>query len=134
MTSGDIKNLEDCRIMEVTCGATVAKGDLVHLESDGYWDPCTTDDLGPFGVAIEAAATGETSTFRMVKWGEVEVDCSGAVVKGALGRPGTSGTVKVQAYTSDNSGNIDAGNKIAGTFMESAADLGTATFFVGLVG
>ena len=127
MAAGDIKNLEDARIIEVTCGATVAKGDLVHIESDGFWDPCTTGDLGKFGVAIEAAATGETSTFRVVIFGEVEVDCSGAVVKGALGIPGTGGQVKVQSY-SDASNNYSAG-----TFMEAAADQGTATFFVGLV-
>ena len=127
MAAGDIKNLEDARIIEVTAGTAVVKGDLVHIESDGKWDPCTTDDIGKFGVAIEAS-TGDTVTFRAIIWGEVEVDCSGAVVKGALGCAGTNGQVKVQSYT-DASYNYNAG-----TFMEAAADQGTATFFVGLVG
>jgi len=126
MAAGDVKG-DEAVILAVTAGIAIVKGDLVHLESDGYWDPTTTDDIGKFGVAIEAAS-GAAETVRVVIWGPVEVDCSGNVSKGALGQPGLTGQVATQSFTNDSSGNT-----IAGTFMESGTDLGTATFWVGLV-
>lgn len=126
MAAGDIKG-EEAVCLYLTSGSAIAKGDLLNIDSDGFWDPTTTGDIGKFAVACEAA-TGAAEEIRCVIWGRVEVDCSGAVVEGALGKPGTLGTVAVQAYTEDSSGNSNCG-----TFMEAAADAGVATLWVGLV-
>ena len=127
MTAGDVKG-DEMEIWELTAGSAIAKGGLVHIESDGYWDPCTTGSLGKFAVAIEAA-DGAASLFRAVVKGKVEVDCSGNVAKGARGIAGTLGTVASQLFTDESGNNVYA----AGTFTEAGTDAGTATFFVGLI-
>ena len=123
MAAGDVKG--EIVAIEVQSGAAVVKGDCVHLESDGYWDPTDVDDQGSFGIAITAC--DESANFTCVIWGPVEVDCSGNAPKGSLGIASGLGKIKVQSYT-DYSGNYAVGK-----FTEAGTNASTATLFVGLV-
>ncbi|PWR74814.1 hypothetical protein ACKUB1_13840 [Methanospirillum stamsii] len=78
MAVGDIKG-EEAIVQVLTAGAAVAKGDVVHLESDGKWDPVVATDKGKFAVAIEAAS-GDAVEFRAVVWGRVEVTATAATI------------------------------------------------------
>jgi len=78
MGVGDIKG-EEAIVQELTAGTAVAKGEVVHLESDGKWDPVTAGDTGKFAVAIDAAAA-DGATFRAVVWGRVEVTATAATI------------------------------------------------------
>lgn len=83
MAAGDIKDPEKNIVLKVTAGATVTKGQLVHLESDGKWDPSATGDTGKFGVAMTGGA--DTESIYVCVWGPVEVTATAAAIaKGAL--------------------------------------------------
>lgn len=126
MAAGDIKG-DLVEVTTVTFGATVAIGDLVHLESDGKWDPVATGDTGKFAVALDAG--GDTETGRVILFGKVEVanGSTTAIPKGATVQPYTGGTVMLSSAPSTTS--IVA---VAGTAMEAIAGSATGTIFLGL--
>lgn len=123
MAIGDIKG-DEAVVMELTAGAAITIGQVVHLESDGKYDPVVDTDTGKFGVAIEAAS-GDTVAFRAVVWGRVETTVLNTTVKGEVMMAGTTGQV-----TPTDHGAI---GENVGTMMEAAASAGTATLWVGLV-
>lgn len=59
-TAANIKPLQGAIIRRGTLGATVAAGEAVELQSDGYWDPAIgTAVLMNGGIAIQGGASGE---------------------------------------------------------------------------
>jgi hypothetical protein len=127
MTAGDLKG--PCTVIEVDAGGAVTKGDVVHIESDGYWDPVVDTDTGKFGVALDAA-TSEGDDIRVVIWGPVEVTAAAAIPKGAVVMPPTAGDTAGQVIKTDHGA---VGENI-GTAMEAAAAAAaTLTIWVGLV-
>jgi len=112
-------------VMELTAGAAITKGQVVHLESDGYWDPVIDTDTGKFAVAIEAAAAA-ASTFRAVVWGRAEVTIgAGNIAKGGVAMAATTGTILATDH--------GAIGENVGTVMEACSSSGTGTIWVGLV-
>ncbi len=126
MAIGDLKG-DECVVIEVTAGATITKGQVVHLETDdGYWDPVVDTDVGKFGVAIEAITSAAAG--RVCIWGRVEVTATAAaIVKGARVMAGTTGLVAQDDFTGDGS------DECVGTAMEAFGSSGSATVWVGLV-
>lgn len=125
MAAGDIKS-ERAVVVELTAGIAVAKGQVVHLESDGYWDPAILTDTGKFAVAIEAAA-GAGSVFRAVIWGPVEVTATAAVIpKGAQVMAGSAGLVVLSDW--------GVYGETLGTAMEAFGSGGVQTVWIGLIG
>lgn len=130
MAAGDVKG-DEAFVVNLTAGTAVVKGNLVHYESDQKYDPTVSADLGPFAVAIEAAAA-DTNTFRGVIWGRAEVVFSGATaakigtpLMAATAASGPSGSVSVSTDIS--------GNQTAGVAMEAMDTSGnTYTMWVGL--
>ncbi len=125
MAIGDIKG-DGAVVIVVTAGATITKGQVVHLEADdGYWDPAVDTDKGKFGVAIEAIASG--STGGVVIWGRVEVTATAAAIaKGARVMAGNTGLVAKDDF-------VVGVDECVGTAMEAFGSSGSATIFVGLV-
>ena len=128
MASGDLKG-DECIVMLLQAGGANAIGDVVHFESDGYFDLVTTGDTGKFGVALDAA-TAEADYIRVCVWGRVEVKATAAAIKkGALVVAGTTGFV------------VDAGSitettvyaTIVGTAMSAFDSGGQGVIWVGLV-
>lgn len=126
MAAGDLKG-EECLAIEVTAGATVVKGDLVHLESDGKWDPTASADTGKFGVAMSGGA--DTEAIMVCIYGRVEVTATAAAIaKGAY-------------VIADAAKVVDAGTisettvygTIVGTAMEAFGSGETKTVFVGMM-
>lgn len=125
MAAGDIKG-EEAVVKELTAGAEVTKGQLVHLEADGKWDPTADGDTGKFAVAIEAASAAD-ETFRAVVWGRVEVTATASAISdGALLMAGASGAVAAADFTNPG--------EVAGAAMEAFASSGTGTMWVGITG
>lgn len=61
-TAANIKPLRGAVIRRGTSGAAIAAGEIVELQSDGYWDPAdaSTVVIRKLGIAIQAAsAAGE---------------------------------------------------------------------------
>lgn len=55
-----IKPYRDALILQGTAGAAIEAGELVSLQSDGYWDPAIgTGVVKSTGVAAQAAAVGD---------------------------------------------------------------------------
>ena len=122
MAAGDLKG-EEAITIEVTLGDTVAKGNVIHLETDGYWDPGAMADTGNKAVALKAGVV--TDKILAVIWGRVEVinDDATALIIGDTVGAGTAGDV---------SANITAGQAFA-TAMEAIAADAKGTIWVGLV-
>lgn len=146
MAVGDIKG-EEAIVQVLTAGTAVTKGDVVHLESDGKWDPVVLTDKGKFAVAIEAAAA-DGAEFRAVVWGRVEVTATAAtiaawqnVVAGSTGKivaaadmvaldaPASYAEVGVQAEFDK----ILDPRIFVGTVTEAFGSGATGTLWVGLV-
>ncbi len=127
MTAGDLKGA--CTVIEVDAGTTVTKGQVVHIESDGYWDPVVDTDAGKFGVAIDDATT-EGDDIRVVIWGPVEVTAAAAIPKGAVVMAPTAGDAAGRVIKTDHGA---IGENI-GTAMEAAsAAASVLTIWVGMV-
>ena len=127
MTAGDLKGA--CTVIEVDAGGVVTKGDVVHVEDDGYWDPVVDTDVGKFGVAIDTAAA-EGDDIRVVIWGPVEVTAAAAIPKGAVVMAPTAGDTTGRVIKTDHG----AIGENVGTAMEAAAAAAaTLTVWVGLV-
>jgi hypothetical protein len=128
MASGDMKG--ECEVIEVTSGAAIVIGDLCHIESDGFWDPCTTADTGKFGVALDAAS-GAAELVRMVVKGKIEVKATAAAIaKGAYVIAGTTGFVVDVGTLSETS----VYGTIVGTAITAFDSGGQGTIELGLVG
>lgn len=133
MAAGDIKG-DEAVVVVLTAGAAVTKGQVVHYESDGYYDPVAELDYGPFAVAIDAAAAA-AATFRAVIWGRVEVALEGtgnALIGSPLkvGLTTTNGSpLGTVCLSTDPSGNV------CGIATEAADTSGNLlTMWVGLGG
>lgn len=126
MAAGDIKD-ERVVVMELTAGAAVVKGQVVHFETaDDKWDPVVDNDVGKFAVAITAAAA-DGDVFRAVIWGPVEVTATAAAIgEGELVMSGTTGKVAAEDWV--------VPGETVGTTMEAFASGGVQTIWVGLVG
>jgi hypothetical protein len=124
MSAGDLKG-EECVVITVTSGAAITKGQVVHLEADGKWDPGAASDTGKFGVALEAAS-GADETIRVCIWGRCEVTATAAAIaKGATVMAGASGAVLASDY--------GAIGENVGTAMEAFSASGTGTVWIGMV-
>lgn len=124
MAAGDLKG-EECVVITVTSGAAITKGQVVHLEADGKWDPAVLTDLGKFGVALEAASAAD-ETIRVCIWGRVEVTATAATIaKGATVMAGAGGTVLASDY--------GVYGETLGTAMEAFSASGTGTVWIGMV-
>ncbi len=127
MTVGDLKGA--CTVIEVDAGGAVTKGDVVHIESDGFWDKVVDTDVGKFGVALDDATT-EGDDIRVVIWGPVEVTAAAAIPKGAVVMAPTAGDTAGRVIKTDHG----AIGENVGTAMEAAAAAASAfTLWVGLV-
>ncbi len=120
MAAGDIKS-DNAEIVYVTAGTAVTKGQVVHLETDGKWDPIVHNDIGPFGVAIEAA-TGDTVEFAMVKSGRVEVEYAGTA-DASIGEQLMASTQDGTATTDGDAGTVTA--------MDNLDQSGNSRYIVG---
>lgn len=146
MSVGDIKG-DEAVVSRLTAGAAVTKGDVVHLESDGKWDPVVAGDVGKFAVAIDDASA-DGVTFRAVVWGRVEVAASAAAIAAwqnviaastgliakavdmvALDAPASY----VEATVQTELDKIQDPRKFVGTVTEAFLSSGTGTLWVGLV-
>lgn len=55
-----IKPFRDAMVLPGIAGATIEAGELVTLQSDGYWDPgIGTGVVKNVGVSVKAAAVGD---------------------------------------------------------------------------
>lgn len=125
MAAGDVKG-DNAIIIKLVAGAAVAKGQLVDMQTDTFFDPSAAGATGKFAVAIEAAAAA-ADEFRAVVYGEVEVTASAAAIsKGTTVIAADTGLVAKVAVPASTW-------LIAGTTMEAFASGGTGTIFVGLV-
>jgi len=62
-TAANIKPLDGAVVRRRICGATVAAGELVHLSTDGFVDPCNTGSITLAqvdGIAVQGGAITET--------------------------------------------------------------------------
>jgi len=103
-----IKPLRGSIVRRGTLGATTVAGELVTLQSDGYWDPAiATGVVTNCGIAVQGGAAGEA--VDIVVFGPIECTTGGAI-----------GSI---VYVSDTAGEIaeTAGTKSAVVgFNESA--------------
>ena len=118
-------------VQQFTTSAIVAKGAVVTITGAAASTVATCDASGnaPYGVAIEAAASG--ASCRCVVYGEVAVTADGNCYTGAI-VGGVSGKAKVVANPFETLAPA-AGPCPLGKITEGAADTGIATVFVGLV-
>jgi len=80
-TANKVKPLEGAILRRGTCGTTVAAGELVTLQSDGYWDPTDTQTAQlTVAVAIQGGVAGDE--IDLVTHGPVE--CLTGATPGAL--------------------------------------------------
>lgn len=122
IVAGDVYG-EECEIRKITYGTTVTKGQLLHLEDDGYWDPAADADAGEFAVAMYDGV--EADIKPAVLYGRVGVTFGStvAVKKGKVMMAGATGTV----VKTDNG----AVGENVGKLMTDAAGSGTAVLFLG---
>lgn len=110
-TAEKIKPLQGAVTRRGTLGATVSAGEIVELQSDGYWDPAVaTGVIMNGGIALKAGVSGDL--VDIVVFGPVE--CLTGATPGAV------------VYASDTAGepSESAGTKSAVIgFAESATVL-----------
>lgn len=111
-TAEHIKPLEGSIVRRFTVGATIAAGELVSMQADGYVDPSdsTAAKMPVLGVAIQAGAVGER--IDVVTFGPV-VCLTGA----------TPGGVQYNSTTPGEPLESVAGNQTAAGIAESATIL-----------
>lgn len=80
-TAANIKPLEGALVRRFTAGATIAAGEIVSMQSDGYVDPADTTSAAQrvVGIALAAASSGD----------RVDVVVFGPVVAITGGTPGS---------------------------------------------
>ena len=107
-----IKPLRGAIIRRYTCGATVAAGELVSMQSDGFVDPSDSTSAadGVTGVAIQAGSSG----------GVIDVVVFGPVVCMSAA---TIGAIVYNSTTAGEPSESSAGNNTAAGWAETAAIL-----------
>lgn len=69
-TAANIKPLAGSVVRRGTCGATVAAGEIVELQSDGKWDPADAAAVVMCGgIAVQAGGDGDV--IDIVRFGPV---------------------------------------------------------------
>lgn len=108
-TAANIKPLDGAIVRRYTAGATIAAGEIVSMQSDGYVDPADTTSAAQqvVGIALQAAVSG----------GRVDVVVHGPVKAITGGTPGADLHASDTAGEPAESAGSNAG--IAG-FVESA--------------
>jgi len=97
-TAANIKPLEGATTRRGTLGTTVAAGELVTLQSDGFWDPSDTS-AAQLTVAVAIQAGVVTDVVDLVVHGPVNC-LTGATIGGLVyatdtaGEPGTTAGTK----------------------------------------
>lgn len=111
-TAEHIKPLTGAIVRRYTCGATVAAGELVSVQSDGYVDPSdsTAAKMPVTGVAVQGGAAGD----------RIDVVVFGPVV---CVTEATPGAVVYNSTTAGEPSETTAGNQTAAGFNESATVL-----------
>lgn len=101
-TAANIKPLRGATTIRGTVGAAVAAGEIVAMQSDGYWDPAnaSTVEITMPGIAIQAGATAATSEIDIVTHGPV-VCLSGATPGALIYISDTAGEPSETAGTKD---------------------------------
>lgn len=111
-TAANIKPLNGAISRRHVCGATVAAGEIVALQSDGYVDPadCTSAADEAIGIAVQGGSSGDT----------VDVVVLGPVkcLTGA-----TPGATVFTSSTTGEPSESGAGNATAVGYAESATVL-----------
>ena len=82
-TAKNIQPLRGAIVRRWTVGATVAAGEIVEMQSDGYCDPAvaTSAITGLLGVALNAGSTAGTDKIDIVTHGPV--NCLSGATEGA---------------------------------------------------
>lgn len=101
-TAANIRPLKNAVKERFVCGATVAAGELVSLQTDGYVDPSDSTSAADMvtGVALKAGSTGDT--IDVVVYGPVQC-LTDATIKGTVFNSTTAGEP-----TQTDSGNVTA--------------------------
>ncbi|MEZ4558727.1 MAG: DUF2190 family protein [Caldilineaceae bacterium] len=107
--AANIKPLEGAVVRRFTAGATIAAGEIVSMQSDGYVDPANTTAAAQqvVGIALKAASSGD----------RVDVVVFGPVKAITGGTPGSTLHASDTAGEPAESAGTNAG--VAG-FVESA--------------
>ena len=108
-TADNVKPLDGALVRRFTAGATIAAGEIVAMQADGYVDPADTTSAAAcvVGIALDAAASGD----------RVDVVTHGAVKCLTGGTPGATLHASDTAGEPAESAGSNAG--IAG-FVEAA--------------
>lgn len=108
-TAANIKPLEGAIVRRFTAGATVAAGEIVAIQSDGYVDPSdsTSAAMQNVGVALTAAVAGDR--VDVVVFGPVQCITGG-----------TPGAAFLNSTTAGEPSETPGGNQTKLGFVESA--------------
>lgn len=88
-TAANIKPLTGAQIRRFTAGATIAAGELVSMQTDGYVDPADTSAVEVLaGVALQAASSADV--IDVVTFGPV-VCLTGATIGSLVYATDTAG-------------------------------------------
>lgn len=89
-TAANIKPLSGAVVRRYVAGATVAAGEILHLETDGYVDPADNTSAADeaIGIAVQAASSGDT--IDVVVFGPVKC-LTGATIGGTVFTSATAG-------------------------------------------
>lgn len=126
MAAGEIRG-EEIVVIVVTYGNTIAIGDAVHLEADGYWDPVAAGDTGKFGVALDAGVVTDTGRVAILGRMDILNGSTTVIPKGATVMPYGAGCVMLATAPATTS---IVG--IVGTAMDEIAASSAGTVYVGL--
>lgn len=96
-TAANIKPLEGHLLRRGTAGATVAAGEIVCLQSDGYWDPADGTSTAQLAVGVSLQAAAATGAIDIVTYGPVK--CLTGATPGTLVYVGTGGEPVATAAT-----------------------------------
>lgn len=76
-TAANIKPLEGAIVRRFTAGATIAAGEIVSMQSDGYVDPADTTSAAQRVVGIALAAASAADRVDVVVFGPVKAITGG---------------------------------------------------------
>jgi hypothetical protein len=94
-----IKPLEGAIVRRGTLGATTEAGEVVTLQTDGYWDPSNAAAV-QFTVAIALQGGVAGDRVDLVRWGPV-VCMTGATIGARIFNTDTAGEMAETAGTKD---------------------------------
>lgn len=108
-TAANIKPLEGAIVRRYTAGATVAAGEIVAMQSDGYVDPSDSTSAAMQNVGIALTAAGAGDRVDVVVFGPVQC------VTG-----GTPGASLYNSTTAGEPSESSAGNQTKLGIVEAA--------------